>query len=99
MKYVITGSLGHISKPVVEKLVKAGHDVSVISSDVAKENAIKALGATPLTGSIEDISFLNNSFKGADVVYLMIPPKWDAKDWLAEQKNIADKYAEAIKAN
>ena len=30
MKYVITGGAGHISKPLAEKLLKAGHDVTVV---------------------------------------------------------------------
>jgi uncharacterized protein YbjT (DUF2867 family) len=32
-KYVITGSIGHISKPIVEQLVKAGKQVTVITSN------------------------------------------------------------------
>jgi NAD(P)H dehydrogenase (quinone) len=31
MKIIVTGSLGNISKPLTEKLVKAGHQVAVIS--------------------------------------------------------------------
>ena len=30
MKYVITGGSGNISGPLVEKLLKAGHQVTVI---------------------------------------------------------------------
>ncbi|MFT3911134.1 MAG: NAD(P)H-binding protein [Ferruginibacter sp.] len=82
MKYVITGSIGNISKPVAEKLIKEGHDVSIISSKADKTQAIQELGAHALTGSIEDASFLANAFNGADAVYLMIPPKWDVTDWL-----------------
>ena len=33
MKIVVTGSLGHISKPLTETLVKNGHEVTVISSN------------------------------------------------------------------
>ena len=36
MKYVVTGSLGNISKPLAEKLVAAGHDVTVVSSKAEK---------------------------------------------------------------
>jgi NAD(P)H dehydrogenase (quinone) len=32
MKITVTGSLGNISKPLTEILVKAGHQVTVISS-------------------------------------------------------------------
>jgi uncharacterized protein YbjT (DUF2867 family) len=30
MKYVITGGAGHISKPLAEQLLAAGHEVTVI---------------------------------------------------------------------
>jgi uncharacterized protein YbjT (DUF2867 family) len=99
MKYIITGSTGHISKPLTEKLVAAGHQVTVISSNDSKNKEIKAIGATPAIGSIEDRDFLTKSFAGADAVYLMIPPKWDVTDWLAYQKKVADNYVAAVKAN
>ena len=70
MKYVITGSLGHISKPVAEKLIKAGHEVSILTSRTATADSIKALGATALTGTVEDVFFLEAAFKGADAVVL-----------------------------
>jgi uncharacterized protein YbjT (DUF2867 family) len=74
MKLVITGSLGNISKPLAEQLVQQGHTVTVISSNPDKAQAIKALGAIPAIGSIEDSAFLAATFKGADAVYLMEPP-------------------------
>jgi hypothetical protein len=43
--YVITGSIGHISKPVIEGLVKAGKKVSVITSNPDKIKEIEASGA------------------------------------------------------
>jgi len=100
MKYVITGSIGHISKPVVQQLVKAGHSVSVITSSADRSKEIEALGAKPLVGSIEDRSFVTNSFSGADAVYLMIPPNWTLTGgWLEYQKGVADHYIHAIQTN
>ncbi len=74
MKIVITGSLGNISKPLTESLVKKGHSVTVISSKVEKQNAIEAIGAKAAIGTIEDVDFLTETFKGTDIVYLMEPP-------------------------
>jgi uncharacterized protein YbjT (DUF2867 family) len=74
MKLVITGSLGNISKPLAEQLVQEGHTVTVVSSNPDKAHAIKALGAIPAIGSLEDPAFLAATFKGADAVYLMEPP-------------------------
>jgi nucleoside-diphosphate-sugar epimerase len=36
MKVAITGSLGHIGKPLTQELVKKGHSVTVISSNPRK---------------------------------------------------------------
>jgi uncharacterized protein YbjT (DUF2867 family) len=99
MKYIITGSLGHISRPIVEELVKAGHDVTVISSNNAKAGEIESLGAKAIIGSITDRSFVTNAFKGADVVYLMIPPNFTAPDFSAYQREVADNYTAALKQN
>jgi len=74
MKIIITGSLGHISKPLVEELVQKGHAVSVISSNIERHTAIKGLGASSAIGAIQDVNFLTKTFTGADAVYLMEPP-------------------------
>jgi uncharacterized protein YbjT (DUF2867 family) len=97
MKYVITGSLGHVSKPLSEKLIAKGHHVTIITSSADKEEAITKLGARPAVGSVEDVQFLTDTFKGADAVYTMIPPKWDPVDWKEWIGNIGNNYANAIK--
>ncbi len=99
MKYVVTGSLGNISKPLTEKLVKAGHDVTVISSKADKTAQIEALGAKAAIGSVEDVPFLTQTFTGADAVYTMVPPKMDAADWKGYIHGIGKNYADAIKAS
>lgn len=71
MKIVVTGSLGHIGKPLTEKLLQKGHKVSVISSRMDRQKEIVALGAEPAVGTMEDAGFLTRRFKGADIVYVM----------------------------
>ena len=99
MNYVITGSIGHISKPIVEGLVKAGHSVTVITSKAENAAKIEILGAKPAVGSVEDADFVTQAFVGADAVYLMIPPKWGVTDWRGFQNEVADNYIAAIKTN
>jgi nucleoside-diphosphate-sugar epimerase len=62
MNIVLTGSLGHISKPLAEDLIQKGHAVTVISSKAAKQKDIEALGAKAAIGSIEDVAFLTKAF-------------------------------------
>jgi uncharacterized protein YbjT (DUF2867 family) len=71
MKIVVTGSLGNISKPLTELLVRGGHSVTVISSKAERKSEIEAMGAKAAIGKMEDTDFLMETFKGADIVYLM----------------------------
>jgi uncharacterized protein YbjT (DUF2867 family) len=100
MKITITGSLGHISKLLTKELVQKGHSVTVISSRPEKQKDIEALGAMAAIGSIEDVGFLIDAFKGADAVYSMLPPPNFSDhnfDLIAHVRKITDNYAEAIK--
>lgn len=74
MHILLTGSLGHIGKPLAVGLIAKGHSVTVISSKTERQNEIEALGAGAAIGSIEDTAFLTAAFTGADIVYLMEPP-------------------------
>lgn len=102
MQIVLTGSLGRIGKPLTQSLVKNGHSVTVITSKTERKKEIEALGAKAAIGSMQDVDFLTTTFKGADVVYLMIT--WDAIgnifdkeiDFPTEFLNVTDKYKQAI---
>jgi uncharacterized protein YbjT (DUF2867 family) len=98
MKITVTGSLGNISKPLTTQLVKAGHQVTVISSSADKAEAITALGAIPVIGSVDDIAFLTGAFKGADIIYTMIPNNFSAANYRQYIGGVGKNYAEAIKA-
>ncbi len=99
MKIIVTGSLGNISKPLTQTLVEAGHNVTVVSSSSARAVEIKALGATPAIGSVEDVKFLTDTFKGADAVYAMVPPNFGAVEWKKWIAGVGQNYADAITAN
>ncbi|MBS1511464.1 MAG: NmrA family NAD(P)-binding protein [Bacteroidetes bacterium] len=74
MKVVLTGSLGHISKPLATELIAKGHSVTIISSKADRQKEIENIGAKAAIGTIEDTDFLATTFKGADIVYTMVPP-------------------------
>lgn len=97
MKIIVTGSTGNISKPLTQKLVGAGHDVTVISSNADKVAEIEALGAKAAIGSLTDADFLTDTFTGADALYAMVPPNFGADDLRAYQNETGNSYAEAIK--
>jgi uncharacterized protein YbjT (DUF2867 family) len=99
MNIVLTGSLGHISKPLGVGLIAKGHSVTVISSKKEKQNEIERMGAKAAIGSIEDAGFLTKTFAGADIVYLMEPP-FNFLDHTIDMENywlnIAKNYKQAV---
>jgi uncharacterized protein YbjT (DUF2867 family) len=99
MKYVLTGSIGHITKPLAKKLLEKGHNVTIITSNADRVKEIESLGASAAVGSVEDVSFLKKSFSGADAVYLMIPPKWAVTNWIEYQHLVSHNYVEAVNSN
>lgn len=98
-KYVITGSVGHISKPIIDALAKAGKEVVVVTSSTERVKEIESLGARAVVGQVQDTTFVKKAFDGAEVVYTMIPPIWQTANWKSSQLEVAKSYAEAIKAN
>jgi uncharacterized protein YbjT (DUF2867 family) len=101
MKIIVTGSLGNISKPLVQELVQKGQSVTVISSKSDKQKDIEALEATAAIGTIEDVQFLSKTFAGADAVYTMLPPPDFANPNLnfeARVEKIGNNYVRAILA-
>jgi nucleoside-diphosphate-sugar epimerase len=52
MRVFVTGGTGYIGGAVVEALVRAGHEVSALSRSEDGDAAVKALGATPVRGSL-----------------------------------------------
>jgi len=99
MKIIITGSLGHISNPLITTLVQAGHTITVISSNPAKQSEIEAKSASAAIGSLHDVEFLTETFKGADAVYTMVPPGnyMDPNlDLLTYYIGLGNNYAQAI---
>jgi uncharacterized protein YbjT (DUF2867 family) len=99
MRITVTGSLGNVSRSLVQKLVDAKHQVSVISSDPGRIEAIQRAGATPLIGSVEDAAFTGKAFEGADAVYTMIPPDFSVPDHSGFTANVIESYANAIRGN
>lgn len=99
MKITLTGSLGNISKPLAEILIKNNHEVTIISSDSKKTNAIETLGAKAAIGSVADVAFLTEAFKNADAIYTMVPPDWGTTNYRQYIAETGKNYAEAIKAS
>ncbi|HZI54304.1 MAG TPA: NAD(P)H-binding protein, partial [Chitinophagaceae bacterium] len=99
MRYIVTGGAGNISKPLIKKLLEAGHEVIAVGRNADHLKELTTKGAKQAIGSIEDTEFLKKTFAGADAVYTMIPPNYtttDLKNWM---RQIGKNYADAIQAS
>jgi uncharacterized protein YbjT (DUF2867 family) len=97
MNVIVTGSLGNISRILVEKLTAKGHEVTVITSRPERAKEIEELNAIPAVGSVEDYEFLKKSFEGNDAAYLMIPPNFRTADLKGYIRTVGEQYANALK--
>ncbi|WP_161596885.1 NmrA family NAD(P)-binding protein [Chitinophaga vietnamensis] len=97
MKVTVTGSLGNISRVLIDKLVANGHEVSVITSNSDRVKEIEQLNAIPLVGSIEDLAFVKKAFEGREAAYLMIPPNFRTANLKEYIKTVGEQYAQAVK--
>ncbi|GAA3602660.1 SDR family oxidoreductase [Secundilactobacillus similis] len=94
MKITLLGSLGNVNRIVVPKLIQAGHDVTVITTNAQRVATIEALGAHAAVGTMTNAAFLTEQFTGRDVVYLMI--SGTAPDLFAAAQQQAEIFKSAI---
>ena len=95
--YVVLGATGNTGSAVVETLLSRKQPVRVIVRSAEKGAAWKAKGAEAAVASLDDVPALVRAFKGAQGVYLMVPPNYGASAWLSEQQARMDRAAEAVK--
>jgi nucleoside-diphosphate-sugar epimerase len=62
MKIIVTGSLGHISKPLADSLLQKGHSVVIVGNVPYKQTDIEVLGTKAAIDSIEGVDFLTATF-------------------------------------
>jgi len=97
MKFVLTGAAGNITRPLTEILLAAGHEVTVIGRNAENLKPLTDRGAKAAIGSVEDVRFLTETFRGADAVYTMVPPNFAVQDWKGYIGHVGNVYVEAIR--
>lgn len=95
---VITGATGHTGRAAVDSLLAKGEKVRAIGRDQNKLQSLAARGAEIFTGNLDDAGALGAAFKGADAVYLLVPPAMQVENFRAFQGSVSDAYAAALQA-
>ncbi|MEJ6820440.1 NAD-dependent epimerase/dehydratase family protein [Pseudomonas sp. LF-5] len=68
MKVFITGAAGFIGGSIATGLVQAGHNVTGLVRSAEQADELKALGITPVIGTLEDSTLLAAQARAADAV-------------------------------
>ncbi len=97
--YVVTGATGNVGSKLAERLLARGVRVRVVGRDEARLRRLAALGAEPCTGDIADRTFLERGFAGAEGVFAMIPPRYEASDFRAYQNEVSESLTEAARTS
>jgi len=94
--YVVTGATGNIGSRIVENLLKQGKTVRIIGRSEDKMRPWAERGAQTHPGTLDNIEFLTNTFKGALAVFTMIPPNLQAEDIRKYMNTVGESIARAI---
>lgn len=94
---VIIGATGKVGSKTAEILLSKGKKVRLIARHADKLNVFKAKGAEIAAGDSTDEDFLTKVFKGADVVFTMMPADFQAADIAEYQDEMGEAQAYAIK--
>jgi uncharacterized protein YbjT (DUF2867 family) len=94
--YAILGGTGKTGGRLSEILLSNGKKVKVIGRNPDKLKILKEKGAEISFGDVKDSFFLTKSFKGAEAVYVMIPPNLKSENVREYQNEVTNAISNAI---
>jgi uncharacterized protein YbjT (DUF2867 family) len=94
---VITGATGQVGSKIVVKLLSKGEKVKALGRNQEKLNTFKKQGAIVENLEPNDTTALTNAFKGAKVVFLILPPNFQAEDVVQFHDEVGEAQIEAIR--
>ncbi|MFT3714197.1 MAG: NmrA family NAD(P)-binding protein [Archangium sp.] len=96
--FAIAGVSGRTGAIAAQTLLAQGQKVRVIVRDAAKGEVWKKQGAEVAVAELSDIAALTTALTGVKGVYLLSPPDFTVKDFVANRRSLLDGVAKAVKA-
>ena len=87
--YAIMGITGQVGGAVAENLLKQGHKVRAVLRDAVKARDWSARGCEIALATIENAAALAAAFRGAEGVFVLVPPNFDPLPEFPEAQVIA----------
>lgn len=95
----ITGATGNIGSKITTDLLSKGQRVRCIARTADNIKHFADKGAEIEALSLEDTKALAKAFKGVDAVFAMIPPNYQARDFIGFQDDIGESIAKAVETS
>ena len=99
MSLVITAPTGNIGSSLVEQLLAANADLTLLVRNPDKLDASVRERVKVEQGELQDAAFVQRATQGAEALFLLSPPNLTAPDVHAYYKSISDAATAAIQAN
>lgn len=94
--FVVTGATGHTGRIVAERLLDQKRKVCAIGRSKDRLQPLAVRGAEAIVADLSDPAALAKAFKGADAVYVMIPPNEKSQDPLGDSHRAAQAITGAL---
>ena len=94
--YAITGITGNVGGSVAHNLLAAGRSVRAVVRDIGKGNVWAERGCEVVTADITDATSLASAFKGAEGVFVLVPPNFDPAPGFPEARSTAASLKTAL---
>lgn len=94
--YVITGITGQVGGTVARNLLAAGKNVRAVVRDASKGGEWLRQGCELALADMRDAAALTRAFKGAEAVFVLLPPNFDPSPDFLESRNIVSTLRSAL---
>lgn len=92
----VVGATGHVGHELAERLLSEGTKVRAIARSADRLRVLVDKGAEAQVGSVEDPKFTSAAFRGADGVFVMLPPDYGHPDPLTRAHQLTDAIAAGL---
>src|SRR5580704_11685409 len=96
--FAITGITGNVGGKVARNLLADGQHVRAVMRDIRKGDAWAERGCEVARADIADAADLASAFKGAEGVFILVPPNFDPSPDFPEARAIGAALRSAIEA-
>jgi uncharacterized protein YbjT (DUF2867 family) len=94
--FVVTGASGNTGSVVANSLLDHGKKVRAIGRHAERLQSLAGRGAEIFIAELSDAEALTRAFKGAEGVYVMIPPNAQSQNFHTEQRAVSEAIGSAL---